>query len=241
MCFDFSPYFGDVNSKMLDHVRPLILTDLSVSSYNTQQILRPLKVLRNVTKWCRCGCLPSTCTTWRRRKISEFSTLEHLYLFTTSLTWCSEASYTTRPCWTWPRTTKASSWTCGSFQRCPNSLILTKLTPSPHFTANSDVQHELHIVPLWRPVLPPGIAGLCCQKCSLAAKLNPQASQSRDRVVLTTDAGLSRSSMEPYFQNPHLDYQISVLPLPPEVTCQLDIKYADQGAGRYMFLASHWL
>ena len=88
-------------------------------------------------------------------------------------------------------------------------------------------------------VLPPGIAGLCCQKCSLAAKLNPQASQSRDRVVLTTDAGLSRSSMEPYFQNPHLDYQISVLPLPPEVTCQLDIKYAGQGAGRYMFLASH--
>ena len=37
-------------------------------------------------------------------------------------------------------------------------------------------------------------------------------------MVLTTEAGLRISDMEPHFQNPHLDYQISVFPLPPEVT-----------------------
>ena len=142
----------------------------------------------------------------------------HTYLFAT---WCLEASYTTRPCWTSPRTRRASSWTCGSFQRCPNSPMLTMLTAAQHPTANGDVQHELHIVPLWRPILPTWATGLRCQKSpksSLTATLKPQASQSRDRVVLTTEAGLRISDMEPHFQNPHLDYQISVFPLPPEVT-----------------------
>ena len=68
------------------------------------------------------------------------------------------------------------------------------------------------------------------QNVPLTEKLTPQASQSRDHVVLTTEAGLSNSDMEPHFQNPHLDYQISVFPLPPEV--RILRVYVSQIAGR---------